>query len=148
MKTVIVLWAIACLSLYGREYKAVFDCSSNDARYISSRIFLVEKTLQLIEQRGDSAVFAITLHGGCVPMVSKNMGDIVDNDDLPLLQKAQEILRRLHEQKKVETIACAMSLNANGIDPDEVVPFVRISEDSFIDTIGYQNDGYALMLFQ
>ena len=41
-----------------------------------------------------------------------------------------------------------MSLNANGIDQKDVLPFVDISENSFIDTMGYQNHGYAIMTFQ
>jgi len=41
-----------------------------------------------------------------------------------------------------------MSLENNGLEQADVLPFVRISPNSFIDTIGYQNNGYALMTFK
>ena len=41
-----------------------------------------------------------------------------------------------------------MSLNANTIEKADVVQDVKISKNSFIDTIAYQNDGYALMTFK
>ena len=147
MKRVFVLWLIFLAMAQGREYKAVFDCSSDDARYISGRMKLVEETLRLIEKQGNTGTFALTLHGGCVPIVAANMDEIVSDEELPLIRQAQETLKRLHGEKKVEIVACAMSLKANGLDAGDVLPFVRVSEDSFIDTIGYQNDGYAVMTF-
>lgn len=135
-------------ALQGQEYKAVFDCSSDNARYIMTRINLVEKTMSMIEKRGEVATFAITLHGGCVPIISKEFADITSQEDIPYIQKAQESITRLSKEKNVEIVACAMSLNANGIDQKDVLPFVHISENSFIDTMGYQNHGYAIMTFQ
>jgi len=63
--------------LQAREYKSVFDCSSDDPRYISGRMMLIEKTMELIEKRGDKATFAITVHGSCIPMVSRAFDEIV-----------------------------------------------------------------------
>jgi len=130
------------------EYKAVFDCSSDDASYIKSRMWLVGKTLDMIEKKGDTTKFVITLHGGCVPMVSKLYTEIVDDEDLPTIKKAQESITHLAKEKGVKIIVCAMSLNANAIEKKEVLPFVAISDNSFIDTIHYQNLGYALMTFK
>jgi len=144
----LLLGMLLCSSLYAKEYKAVFDCSSDDASYIKSRMWLVGKTMDMIEKKGDRADFVITLHGGCVPMVSKEYKDIVDDEDVEAIGKAQERLRRLATEKKVKVVVCAMSLNANAIETKEVLPFVKISPNSFIDTIGYQNEGYALMTFK
>lgn len=135
-------------TLQAQEYKTVFDCSSDNARYIMTRMNLIEKTMNMIEKRGDTATFAITLHGGCVPIISKEFADITSQEDIPYIQKAQESITRLSKEKNVKIIACAMSLNANGIDQKDVLPFVHISENSFIDTMGYQNHGYAIMTFQ
>jgi len=41
-----------------------------------------------------------------------------------------------------------MSLANNAIEQSEVLPFIKISSNSFLDTIAYQNDGYALMSFK
>ncbi len=134
-------------ALQAEVYKAVFDCSSGNASYIKSRMWLVGKTLDMVEQKGDKADFVITLHGGCVSMVSKLYEEIVDDEDVPAIQKAQKYLTDLAKEKKVKVIVCAMSLNANAIEKKEVLPFVTISDNSFIETIHYQNMGYALMTF-
>lgn len=135
-------------TLQAQEYKTVFDCSSDNAHYMMTRMSLIEKTMSMIEKRGDVATFAITLHGGCVPIISKEFKEITNEQDLPYIQKAQESITRLSKEKNVAIVACAMSLNANGIDKKDVLPFVHISENSFIDTISYQNHGYAIMTFQ
>lgn len=109
---------------------------------------LIEKTINMIEQQGDKATVAITLHGSCVPMVSKTFEEIVDDNDLPDVQAAQDKLITLINDKRVSVVACAMSLEANAIEKEDVLPAIKISKNSFIDTIAYQNDGYALMTFK
>lgn len=135
-------------TLHAEEYKAVFDCSSSDASYIKSRMWLIGKTLDMIEKQGDEAKFVLTIHGGCVPMATKVYDEVVDEEDEADIKKAQEYLRELAKKKKVKIIACAMSLVSNTIEKKEVLPFVTISDNSFIDTIHYQNEGYALMTFK
>jgi intracellular sulfur oxidation DsrE/DsrF family protein len=128
-----------------QEYKAVFDCSSSDAVYIDSRLMVMEKTIDMLEKDSIKANFVLTLHGGCVPMVSKRFTDIIPKKDINHIAKAQETITRLSEKRGIEIIACAMSLKYNAIEQKDVLPFVKISENSFIDTIKYQNLGYALM---
>ena len=139
---------MAFSSVQAEEYKAVFDCSSSDASYIKSRMWLVGKTLDMIEKKGDTTKFVLTLHGGCVAMASNVYDEIVDEDDEAIIKKAQESLTRLAKEKGVKVIVCAMSLSANTLERKEILPFVTISENSFIDTIRYQNMGYALMTFK
>ncbi|EQB40229.1 hypothetical protein M947_02525 [Sulfurimonas hongkongensis] len=135
-------------TLHAGEYKAVFDCSSGDANYIKTRMWLIGKTMSMIEESGDKANFVITLHGSCVPMVSKNYDFIVDESDVASTKQAQDYLRELAQKRGVKVIACAMSLASNAIDKQDVLKFVHITPNSFIDTIGYQNKGYALMTFK
>ncbi|MDA3909299.1 MAG: DsrE family protein [Sulfurimonas sp.] len=148
MKYLFILFFILFGTLDAKEYKAVFDCSSGDARYIKTRMWLIGQTMTMIEKRGDKATFAITLHGSCVPMVSKTYEDIVDDTDMPDIQKAQDYLIHLAKKRDVKVVACAMSLKSKAIEKEDVLDFVKISPNSFIDTIGYQNDGYALMTFK
>jgi intracellular sulfur oxidation DsrE/DsrF family protein len=148
MKNVFILLLLFLATLQAKEYKAVFDCSSNDAKYIKSRMWLIDKTMSMIEKRGDKATFAITLHGSCVPMISKEFDFIVSDEDVADIQKAHDYLKDLATKRGVKVIACAMSLASNAIDKKDVVEFVKISDNSFIDTIGFQNDGYALMTFK
>lgn len=135
--------------LQAKEYKAVFDCSSKNSGYIVSRMFLIERTIDMIEKRGDSVKFAITIHGSCAPIASQNIDEIIMDDyEVETLEKARTQLQHLIAKKDVAVTVCAMSLNANNIKEEEVIPSVKISENSYIDTIGYQNDGYAVMTFK
>ena len=130
--------------LQAAEYRAVFDCGSSDARYIASRLALVEKTMEMLEARGDTPVFALTLHGGCVAAASENYEYVVAEKDVLWIARAQKSLVRLGK-RKVEVVACAIAMEAAAIDEEDILPFIRISPNSYIDTIGYQNRGYALM---
>lgn len=134
--------------LQAKEYKVVYDCSSSDAGYIKSRMWLVGKTMDMIEEQGDTNQVVLTLHGGCVPMVSKLYDEIVPDEDVQSIKQAQDYLKSLSKRKNVRIIACAMSLSANAIDEKEVLHFIQIVKNSFIETIYYQNSGYALMTFE
>ncbi|MDD2449044.1 MAG: DsrE family protein [Sulfurimonas sp.] len=148
MKYVFVLLFMLFGTLHANEYKAVFDCSSGDANYIKTRMWLIGKTMSMIEKSGDKANFVITLHGSCVPMISKNYDFIVKEKDVANTKQAQEYLRELAQKRGVKVIACAMSLASNAIDKEDVLKFVHITPNSFIDTIAYQNSGYAIMTFK
>ncbi|MEN4052913.1 MULTISPECIES: DsrE family protein [Sulfurimonas] len=131
-----------------KEYKVVFDCSSNDANYLKSRMWLVGKTIDMIEEQGDSIKAALTIHGKCALIASENYDMLVEGEAVNAMKQAQEYLIELSKRKNIELVVCAMSLNANSIDKEDVLPFLKISKNSYIDTIAYQNDGYALMTFK
>lgn len=142
-----LLSVLASLS-YAFEYKAVFDCSSKDMGYIASRMVLVERTMDMMEQNGDTVKAAVTIHGGCAPIVSKNFDELIlDQESLKAAALAQKQLVKL-SQRGVDVIVCDISLNANTIPKEDVIKEVKRSQNSFIETIGYQNKGYALMLFE
>ncbi len=147
-KLIILLFIFSCAVLQAYEYKTVFDCSSSDADYIQSRMMLVGKTIDMIENQGDSADVALTLHGSCVAMVSKKYSMHVADKDKQNIKKAQEYLVELSKRKNVVITVCAMSLAANSIKKSEVLPFIYIAPNVFLNIIKYQNDGYALMPFK
>ena len=135
-------------TLEAKEYKAVFDCSSGDSSYIRSRMWLIDKTISMIEAKGDKATVAVTLHGKCVAMVSQHYELIVPDEKIEDIKKAQGYLRTLIDNRGVAVTVCAMSLANNAISQEDVIERVKISPNSFLDTISYQNDGYALMTFK
>ena len=143
------LFILFATLVQAKEYKAVFDCNSGDGGYLVSRMFLIERTIDMIQKDGNSVVFALTVHGSCAPIVSKNIDEVIfDDDKLALFEKARKQLTHLIEVKNVEVIVCAMSLNAKNIPKEDVLKNIKISKNSYIDTIAYQNDGYALMVFE
>ena len=148
MKKYFVLILILLGTLQAEDYKAVFDCSSGNANYIKSRMWLVGKTIDMIEEQGDTAKVVLTIHGKCAIIVSKEYDMTVPDEDVESIKKAQNYLISLSKRKNVKIITCSMSLAGNTIDKTEVLPFVNISKNSFIETIRYQNKGYALMTFK
>ncbi len=148
MKKIILMILLALGLLHAQEYKVVFDCSSSDAHFIKSRMWLVGKTIDMIEKRGDKVDVALTLHGGCVPMVSEDYDILVADEDVADIQQAQAYLLGLSQRDNVKIIACEMSLVSNAIEKTDVLKFVTVTPNSFIDTIAYQNSGYAIMTFK
>lgn len=148
MKYILLILLTLSSVSYAKEFKAIFDCSSKNAGYITSRMFLIERTMDMIVEDGNSVDFVLTIHGSCAPIVSRNFDEVIEDSDVELIQKAQTQLKRLATKKNVKVIVCAMSLNANTIETEDVLDFVNISKNSFIETIAYQNDGYALMTFK
>lgn len=143
-----ILFFIPLLALEAKEYKAVFNCNAKDISYIASRMALVERTMDMIESNGDKAKFAITIHGGCAPITSINYDEIyLDAESLKAAELSHNQLKKL-ALKGVEITVCAMSLNANTIPQKDVLPSIKISPNSFLETISYQNSGYALMVFE
>lgn len=148
MKAFILVFLLFFGILEAKEYKAVFDCSSSNASFIKSRMWLIDKTMSMIEKNGDTANFVITLHGGCVAMVAEDYEMIVPDEDVQNIKEAQKYLTHLIKEKGVKTTVCEMSLHANAMEKEDVLEFIDISENSFLDTISYQNDGYAIMTFK
>lgn len=148
MKNLLLLYIFLSSIIYASEYKVVFDCSSNNTSYIKSRMWLIGKTIDMIEQQGDIAKVALTLHGSCVVLVANDYELIVPDEDVQNIKQSQEYLIELAKRKNVTITACAMSLAHNAIEKTDILPFVKISKNSFLDTIRYQNNGYALMSFK
>lgn len=148
MKFIFIFFLLLSSSIFAKDYKAIFDCSSKNVGYITSRMFLIERTIDMIEKNGDSVKFALTIHGSCAAITSVNFDEIVAEEDFESMKRAQDQLKVLAKEKDVAVTVCAMSLNANTIEEEDVLDFIHISPNSYIETIGYQNDGYALMTFK
>ena len=95
MKYIFLIFITLVSFVEAKEYKDIFDCSSKNTGYIASRMFLIERTMDMIEKKGDSVKFALTIHGSCAPIVSENVDEIIMNEDeLANMQRAQTLLRR------------------------------------------------------
>lgn len=86
IKLFLLVSLLSISTLQAKEYKVVYDCSSSDAYYIQKRMWLVGKTIDMIKEQGDTSQVVLTLHGGCVPMVSKLYSEIVPDEDVPKIK--------------------------------------------------------------
>ncbi len=146
-KTVFFLFLLS-VGVFSKDYKVVFDCSSGDAAYLKSRMWLIGKTIDMFKEKGDTLEVAITMHGKCSLLASEDFDVVVDEKDVKTIRTAQEYLQKLTKRSNVKATVCAMSLDANGVEQESILDGISISANSFIDTIKYQKDGFALMSFK
>ena len=144
----IFLFFTLLLTLQAKEYKVVFDCSSGDMGYIKSRMWLIGKTVDMFKQDGDTLKAVLTMHGTCAKIASEDVEIYVEEKQKQKALAAQKYLKSLLRSGKVKTYVCAMSLEANGIDAESILPKIEISQNSYIETIKYQNEGFAIMTFK
>ncbi len=144
----IFLFFLLALNVWAKEYKVVFDCSSKNMGYLKSRMWLIGKTIDMFKENGDTLKAVLTMHGQCTKLASEDIEIYVDGKEKKKALQAQSYLRKLLKSKKVKAYVCAMSLDANSIDQDSILPNIKISKNSFIETIKYQNEGYAIMTFK
>jgi intracellular sulfur oxidation DsrE/DsrF family protein len=147
MRFVILLIAFFTL-LYSKEYKVVFDCSTSDVSYLKSRMWLIGKTIDTIEADSNRVKVLLTMHGKCSIVASKEFDMYVEDSEVEAMSKAQKHLKKLLKRPNFKAVVCAMSLSSNGIEQSSVISGVKISKNSFLDTIEAQNNGYAIMTFK
>ena len=136
------------IGLEAKEYKVIFDCSSGDMGYLKSRMWLIGKTIDMFQKRGDNLQVVLTMHGKCSILASEDFDMYIRKEEVQKAKTAQEFLQLLLKRKNFKAFVCAMSLDANDIDKESIMERIKISPNSFTETIRYQNEGYAIMTFK
>lgn len=147
MKQLMVMCALL-FSMYGTEYKAVFDCSSKNFDYLQSRISLIEKTVSMIQAKKDTTDFTLLIHSGCTPISAVIPENLVKPSEVGFITNIQSKLEVLHKKYKVKILLCELAMNNADMEKDEVLSFITFTPNSFIDAIGLQNRGFAMMTFK
>ena len=134
--------------VFSQEYKAVFDCSSNNFNFLQSRIALIEKTASMIQKKGDTANFVLLIHSGCTPIAAMIADSMVKPKEAEYVSNIQSKLQLLHNKYKVDIRLCELAMNNAEMEKDEVLDFITFTPNSFIDAISLQNKGFAMMSFK
>jgi intracellular sulfur oxidation DsrE/DsrF family protein len=148
MKNVILILMLLFSFSFSQEvYKAVFDCSSSDARFVLSRLFLIQKTAENFKEDNLNYKFEITMHGGCVLFLKKKLSEFPQKKRLTIqdIQHQIEILKELYG---VKIKACNIALSRFNLKREDIVDFVDIVKNSWQEIIILQNKGYALVPFE
>ena len=138
---------MAVVSLQADVYKAVYDLSTSEMRYLHNRVQLIQKTAEMVRKNGDTPVFVITIHSGATPILAKMPDMYAKEQDVPVIYGIHETLQKLHDDFDVRVLGCDLATAAYGMEPDELLPFVERTRNSIIDLIKLQNDGYAAVYF-
>ena len=131
---------------FAQEYKAVFDCSSSDERFVLNRLFLIERTAKDFKEDGLNYRFVITLHSGCVLFLKKNLSTFPPKKRI-IIRDIQNQLEILKELYGLQVKACNIALNRYKLKKKDIVDFVDIVKNSWQEVIILQNKGYALIDF-
>jgi intracellular sulfur oxidation DsrE/DsrF family protein len=133
----IILSAIALLASEPVQ-KAVFDCASNDMKFVQSRMWLVEESAKEFEAQKTPYAFVVTIHSGCTQIVDQSSND-------ETIKKIQQRLKTLHERYHVRIEACEIAVERWGYEKEELLPFIETVPNSITRVIRLENSGYALV---
>ncbi len=131
---------------FSQEYKAVFDCSSSNERFVLNRLFLIERTAKDFKEDGLKYKFEITMHSGCVVFLKKSLKDFPNSKRI-IIQDIQNQLEILKEFYHVKIKACNIALSRYKLKRKDIVDFVEVVKNSWQELIVLQNKGYALIDF-
>jgi intracellular sulfur oxidation DsrE/DsrF family protein len=147
MKKIVLMLALVAASLLAEPYKAVIDCTSADARYMLTRMMLIEQTAKMIKAEGEIPEFVVIMRGGATPFIAKDPAPYTDDKDLVIVQKLQGVLKTLFETYRADIYGCEIAMEKFDVKKKELLPFVKTTPNSFMDIIRLQNRGYGLLSF-
>lgn len=124
------------------KQNVVFDCSSSDMGYVSSRMWLIEESAKEYKEKKVPYDIVLTIHSGCTEIVSK---DAAEGDKV--MEKIQTRLQNLSNTYGVTIEACEIALNRYGIDKEDYIPTIKTVRNSITRVIQLQNEGYAFIPF-
>jgi len=126
-----------------KQQNVVFDCSSDDLAYISSRLWLIEESAKEYKEKKTPYHMVLTIHSGCTEIVSK---ESAEGDKL--MQNIQKKLQNLSATHDVSVEACQIATDRYGIEKDDLVKDVKLVRNSITRVIALQNEGYAFIPYQ
>jgi len=125
-----------------KKQTVVFDCSSGNKDYITSRLWLIDITLQELIDNNVSYDAVLTIHSGCTDIVSTKT---IEKDKK--MKKVEKMLQKISKHENLSIEACKIALNRFEIKDEDLFPFVKVVHNSITRVIELQNEGYAFIPF-
>jgi intracellular sulfur oxidation DsrE/DsrF family protein len=110
-----------------KNYKVVFDMSSKDSVNQQS----VVREIGLITGANPDASLEVVIYGQGLDLAVKDRS------------AQQSVVQKLIADGKASFKVCAMTLNRNHIDKDQLVPGVEIVPDGIYEIISKQQEGWG-----
>lgn len=123
-----------------KQQNVVFDCSSDDLSYVSSRLWLIQESAKEYKEKKTPYHMVLTIHSGCTKIVSK---ESAEGDKL--MQNIQKKLQNLSSEHQVSVEACQIATDRYGIEKDDLLKDVKLVRNSITRVIELQNEGYAFI---
>lgn len=117
--------------------KAVFDCKIRNLDVIDGRLALMLRTIRDFELKDKKYDFVVTIHSYCTPIAE----DGTKNEKMKKIQEKLELL----SLQEVDIRVCNIAMNRYNYKRENILDYISIADNSWVDVIELQNSGYALM---
>ena len=134
----IIISLLMFFSLLGANQKAVFDCASEDMKFVYTRMSLIELTAKELQEAKIPYDFVLTIHSKCTQTVDKTSED-------KYVKNIHKKLETLKADYNVKIEVCGIAVDRLGYEKSELLPFVEIVNNSITRVISLQNQGYAFI---
>lgn len=130
-----------CAGLTGA--KAVWDFTTGDARRFHDRASLMLHAAKRFAEQGITPDFVVLLHGAATKFGARSFeGSKFAGDDASNLAQIHAVLKDLTTQGgRIEV--CEIAMQRSDVSRANVLPFMEIEENVFVNSIALQNRGYA-----
>ena len=123
--------------------KAVWDFTTGDARRFHDRLGLLLHAAKSFKAQGITPDFVVLIHGSATKFAAQGFaGTKFAGDDASSLSSIHEAMRELGSLGgRIEV--CRIAMDRSNVAHEQLVPFVEIEENVFVNSIALQNRGYA-----
>jgi len=129
-----------------REIKTVFDVRQGDAARLARYLDLIRQTLAdpSIKAVTSSPDFRVVFHGTSVRLISQNRDGVSTEDARVMDQIAQTVSAMAKDGITMEV--CRIALASAKVDAASVLPGITPVGNGWISLLGYQGNGYSLIV--
>jgi len=124
------------------EAKVVWDCTLGEPDKFALRLEDIRATMDAFEERRLKTRFAMIVRGPASKLVTKSPPSQVN----PEHQKAAERIAPLLEELAARGVfveQCGLALGRQGVRREDLLPLVKVIQNSFVSIVDYELQGYA-----
>jgi intracellular sulfur oxidation DsrE/DsrF family protein len=126
-----------------KSVKAIFDFRIDNPGSALVHIKLIHDTFKDKAIMAEKPKFAVVFMGPSVKLLSKNR-DGFSPEDQKTLEEMDKVIAAMSKDG-IQLEICMFAANLFGIAPDSILPELHHVGNGWIDSIGYQAKGYALI---
>jgi len=132
-----------CLGL--ARAQAVWDFTTGDPRRFRDRLELVIDAAEQFKKRDIATDFVVLLHGAATQFAARTLsGTKFEESEARDFSAAQELLKQFAELGG-RTEVCRIAMDRCAIVAENILSFIAIEYNVFVNSVALQNRGYAYM---
>ena len=128
------------------EGKIVFDITEGDGKKLLTKLNVIDETRQSLMQQGVTPHFVLTFRSGASRLVQTEM-DKMTSENREYAPKIAAKLKEISQAPGIESLEqCSVALRLSTIEPERVLPEIKVVGNGWISAMAYQARGYAYIL--